>query len=128
MKIKIAAVLIIMFMCSTEGCAMNMNSDRNSSSNNLENNGLIIEEKALILAKDYILSEGLDKILDSKEIRPVCEKDDAYDLLTEDDFEADWIFIIPTTSKVRLFQGLEWGIIYVNRKSGKVIYGGEGPS
>ena len=126
MKTKIAVVLIIMFIFSAEGCAMN--SDKNSSNNNLENNGLIIEEKALTLAKDYILSEGLDKILDFKKIRPVCEKDDAYDLLNEDDFEADWIFIIPTTSKVRLLQGLKWGIIYVNRKSGKIIYGGEGPS
>lgn len=126
MKTKIAVLLIVMFMFSTEGCAMNLNSDKENKYNSEENN-FISEEKALMLAKQHIINEGID-VLNLNKIRLIQRNDFDYKLFTKEDFERDWIFIAPTTLKVKMFQGLKWGIIYVNKKTGEVIYGGEGPS
>jgi hypothetical protein len=126
MKTKIAVVLVIMFMFSIEGRAMDLNSNKENNSN-LEENNFISEEKALKLAKQYIINEGID-VLNLNKMRLINKSDYHYNAIPKELFERDWIFIAPTTLKVKMFQGLKWGIIYVNKKTGKVIYGGEGPS
>ena len=126
MKTEIVAVLIVMFMFSVEGCAMNLNSNKENNYNS-EENDFISEEKALFIAKRYIVDKGIDLYNISK-LRLIDERDYHYDAIPKELFETDWIIIIPTKLKVRLSQGLKWGIVYVNKRTGEVIPGGMGPS
>ncbi len=126
MKIGKVLIFFIIIILTNVGCAMSLNSSKDND-NNFEKNNFIDEEKALMLAKQYIIDEGID-ILNVKKIRLIDSKDSQYDAISKELFEVDWIFIVPTTFKVKMLQGLKWGIVYVNRKNGEVIYGGEGPS
>ena len=126
MKAKIAVVLVIMFMFSTEGRAMDLNSNEENNYNSQENN-FVSEEQALVIAKRYIVDKGIDLYNISK-LRLIDEKDYHYDAIPKELFETDWIIIIPTKLKVQLSQGLKWGIVYVNKRTGEVTPGGMGPS
>ena len=75
-------------------------------------------EEAVIIAQNYLIDERLDKLLViSKPDVKNCDSDDRY-----------WLVIFPTNFKVKLTQGLKWGSALVDKKSGKVIYRGEGPA
>ena len=126
MKINIAAVLIIMFMFSAEGCAMNLNSEKENNYNAEESN-FISKEEALNYAKTF-LNENSSKIYNLETLKVVQEDDPMYYIFTEDDFKKYWIIIVSTKPKVRMSQGLEYGILYVDRINGKVSSGGMWPS
>ncbi len=126
MKINLAVVLVIMFMFSAEGCAMDLNLNKENNYNS-EENDFISEEKALLIARRYIVDEGID-LYDINKLRLIDEKDYHYDAIPKELFETDWIIIIPTKLKVQISQGLKWGIVYVNKKTGEVTSGGMGPS
>ena len=97
------------------------------SNSQFSENNFITKEKALEIAQQHCISEGFD-FLNIKKMRLINEFDAHYKVIPKELIETDWIFVVPTTFGVRQFQGLEWGIIYVNKMNGKVIYGGEGPS
>ncbi len=126
MKIKLAVLLVIMFMFSAEGCAMNLNSNKENNYNSGEND-FINEERALNCAKIF-LNEHVNKIYDLETLKVIQKDDPMYYIFTEDDFKNYWIIIVRTKSKIRMSQGLEYGILYVDRINGEVSSGGMWPS
>ena len=126
MKTKIAQVLIVIFMFSSEGCAMNLNSDKENNYNSQEKN-FVSEEQAFTLVKKYLVSKGIN-LYNLKKMRLIDEKDYDYSLFTQEEFEKKWIIIIPTKRKVQISQGLKWGIVYVDKRTGEVKPCGMGPS
>ena len=126
MKTKIITVFFIINVLAAEGCAMNSNSEKNNTQN-FEKSNFITEEKALMFAKQYLTPKGR-KLYNFKRMRLIEKKDPDYALFTNEDFEKYWIIIIPTKFKVKVLQGLEWGIVYVDKKTGEVKPGGMGPS
>ncbi len=128
MKTTIIIISFIISVLITEGCAMSLDDQNITNDANFQfSEGFILKEKALDLAKQYCIGKGFDFLI-IKKMRLINKSDSHYKVIPKELLETDWIFIAPTTLKVRIFQGLEWGIIYVNRKNGKVVYGGEGPS
>jgi len=76
------------------------------------------KEEAVILAQNYLLDNGLDNLLVTS--KPSVENSSIK--------EGYWLIIFPTIKSVRSTQGLEWGSFRVDKKTGKVVYLGEGPS
>lgn len=126
MKVKIKLIflllLIILFVNTKAGVAMGEKLDYKSQIKekykNINLSDGVDQEEAIIIAQNYLIDEGLNNILVIS--KPDVENYDAK--------EGYWLVSFPTTIKVRWTQGLKWGSALVDKKSGKVIYRGEGPS
>lgn len=77
------------------------------------------KREAVILAQNYLIDEGLDKMYLISSARVI---ESSYEKLEY------WCVRFSTFSKIKLKQGLEWGIVYIDKKTGKVKEGGSGPS
>ncbi len=75
-------------------------------------------EEAKILAQNYLIDNNLDNLLIIS--KPSIE----FDRRRKD----SWLITFPTTREVRLKQGLSWGSVLINKRTGEVKYLGEGPS
>lgn len=79
----------------------------------------VSKEEAIIIAQNYLIEEGLDKICD------ISTGEVIGDLYNNPEY---WHVSFSTTQKVKRQQGLKWASVYVHKKTGEVKYGGEGPS
>jgi hypothetical protein len=123
MKKRFILVLLFIFLLNSNmGVAMGEKLDYKSQViekyKNINLLDGVDQEEAVIIAQKYLIDEGLKNLL-------VISKPDVKNCDYEEGY---WLVTFPTTSKVRWTQGLKWGSALVDKKSGKVIYRGEGPS
>ena len=85
----------------------------------------ISKEESLVIAKKYILSKGMD-FLDANRMKFI--EDSSGFVANPKLYDENWVISVSTTIGTRLRSGLEWGTVYVNKITGEVRYGGEGPS
>lgn len=78
------------------------------------------KEDAIIIAQNYMINEGANFYKDFNILKPIVEEDSMS--------SEDWIVGFPTRKEFRLKTGLQWNAMYINKKTGKVKYSGEGPS
>jgi len=124
----IALILISLFLGICKGEAMGKRQEkpkRDEINNNelsaVNSFGGIDKNEAIILAKNYIVNNGLDNLLDVSRIRKVDNKKHHYG-------EEYWFISFSTTREGRWEQQLTWGALLVNKYTGEVKYLGEGPS
>lgn len=77
------------------------------------------QKEAIIIAQNYLIDEGLDKICAISTGKVVG------DLYNNPEY---WHVSFSTTQNVKWKQGLKWASVYVSKKTGEAKYGGEGPS
>gem|GEM_PF-3403422 len=78
------------------------------------------KEEAIVIAQNYLIDNGLDALLDVSKVRKTDDQKSPWGI-------EDWLISFSTTSKARRQQGLKWGSLLVNKKTGVVKYLGEGP-
>lgn len=79
----------------------------------------VSKEDAIVIAQNYLIEEKLD------EMCVISKAEVIGDLYRNPEY---WHVSFPTTLRVKLKQGLKWLSVYVHKTTGKVKYGGEGPS
>ena len=79
----------------------------------------VSKKEAIIIAQNYLIGEELNNICD------ITTGEVIGDMYNNPEY---WHVSFSTTHKVKLEQGLKWVSVYVNKGTGEVKYGGEGPS
>lgn len=124
MVILIFTVAVILTLNSLQGVVMGERPDYKAEIREKFKNVRLSDgankEEAIIIAQNYMINEENDFCKNFNILKPTVEEDPK--------FPEDWIVGFPTTAAFRLKTGLEWNAMYVNKKTGEVIYSGEGPS
>jgi hypothetical protein len=122
-RLVLAIICFIILFTTNRGIAM---SDRPNNKTEIKEkfkqidlSGSVSKEDAIIIAQNYLIEEGLDKICD------ISTGEVIGDLYNNPEY---WHVSFSTTQKVKQQQGLKWASVYVHKKTGEVKYGGEGPS
>lgn len=74
--------------------------------------------EAIIIAQKYLIDNNLDNLL-------IISKASVEENNSK---EGKWLLSFPTFARIKATQGLEWGSVFVDKKTGAVTYLGEGPS
>jgi len=81
----------------------------------------VSKEEAIIIAQNYLLETEWGKSCNLKSAEVFGENDPYWD-------KDSWHISFKLTYKERVKSGLKWTILNVDKKTGKVTPGGEGPS
>lgn len=122
---KIILVIFLYFLLSAEttggamGLNLNYKEQVKEKYKNINLSDGVNKEEAIIIAQNYLIREELDKICD------IATGEVVGDMYNNSEY---WHVSFSTTHKVKGEQGLKWASVYVNKRTGEVKYGGEGPS
>lgn len=81
----------------------------------------VSKEEAIIIAQNYLLETEWGKSCNLKSAEVFGENDPYWD-------KNSWHISFKLTFKERLKSGLKWTVLNVDKRTGKVTAGGEGPS
>ena len=119
---KIPVFFFLLCVLINGGCVM-AKSPRDI--NQIDCSDGISKEESIVIAKKYVLSKGMD-FLDENRMKFI--EDSSGFVANPKLYDENWVISVSTTIGTRLRSGLEWGTVYVNKTTGEVRYGGEGPS
>lgn len=123
-------LLLILFLMTTvsfvfEGEAMGERQDFKSmikeKMKTVDFSDGVSKEEAIIIAQNHLLETEWGKSCDLKSVEVFGENDSYWD-------KNSWHISFKLILKERLKSGLEWTVLNVDKKTGKVTSGGEGPS
>jgi len=124
----IKRILLILFLCflvygknigGAMGVNLNYKEQIKEKYKNIDLSDGVSKEEAIIIAQNYLIGEELDKICD------IATGEVVGDMYNNPGY---WHVSFSATHKVKREQGLKWASVYVNKRTGEVKYGGEGPS